>query len=238
MGVICLKGIDLNKTKEFYEGVDNVWANSPWYRYSYSKISNYLKNMDYIQTSSYILNAGSAGNNYNLKCRMHHIDIAENKISMCSEYTVDSIEHMPFENNTFDGVICVGSVLNYTDAISSISEMIRVTKPNGTIIVEFENSNSLEYEFTKDHKKDATIIRTLYLDQLQAQWIYSYKYIISIINSFNVKIEDIYGFHIFDSLFANNEKVAIKLSKLDALVRLFPSIKKFAGNVIVRFKKL
>ena len=230
--------IDLKDTREFYERVDNVWSNSPWYQYSFFKITQYISKLEFINTYSYILNAGSAGNNYNLKCRMHHVDIAENKINNCKEFTVCSIEELPFKDNTFDGVICVGSVLNYTDAIQSITEMIRVTKPGGALIIEFENSNSFEYLFTKEHKKDATIIKTQYLNREQVQWIYSYEYILLIINSFNVKIEEIYGFHIFDSIFAKNERIAKVFSKLDFLSKVIPATKKYASKVIIKLKKL
>ena len=233
-----MEKLDLNETKKFYENAENVWSNSYWYQYSYHFIWNYLHFSPIIKCN-YVLNAGSAGNNYGLNCRMHHMDIAENKINHCTEYTVGSIETIPFSDNYFDGVICVGSVINYTDAISSISELIRVVNDNGIIILEFENSNSFEYLFTKDYKSDAALISTDYLEKEQTQWIYSYNYIINIIKSFqNIEILDITGFHIFDSLFARKESIAKKFSKYDKFLNKSVLTKKHSGNIIITLKKL
>lgn len=234
-----MNNFNMDETRKFYEDANSVWSNSPWYKYSYSYISAYLKKLLIpLHKNNYILNAGSAGNTYDIDCRMHHIDIAENKICHCDEYTVASIEKIPFADNTFDGAICVGSVINYTDAILSISELIRVVKSSGLIIIEFENSNGFEYLFSKNFKKDTAVIKTPYLGKEHRQWIYSYQYIFSIINSFDIEIINVSGFHIFDGLFAKNDNIAIKFSKLDKLANYIPALKKYSGNIIVALKKL
>lgn len=233
-----MKKLDINETKEFYERAENVWSNSSWYKYSYSFIYNYI-HCSALTKCQYIFNAGSAGNTYDLNCRMHHMDIAKNKIEKCDEYTIGSIESIPLENNTFDGVICVGSVINYTDAIISISELIRIADKNGIIVLEFENSNSFEYLFKKVYKSDATIIDTEYLGNSQKQWIYSYEYITSVIRSFkNIEIVDITGFHILDSLFAKQESIAKFFNKYEESLNKNAFMKKHAGNIILTLKKL
>ncbi len=233
-----MEKLNLTETKQFYETAENVWSNSYWYNYSYNFIWNYLHKSP-ITKCNYILNAGSAGNSYDLNCKMHHMDIAENKVNNCTEYTIGSIESIPFDENYFDGAICVGSVINYTDAIASISELIRVVNTDGIIILEFENSNSLEYLFTKEHKKDASIISTDYLGKDQKQWIYSYNYIMNIIESYNsIKILDVTGFHIIDSLFAKHEFIAEKFNKFDKVLNRHIVTKKLSGNIIVTLKKL
>jgi len=233
-----MKKLDLNIVKNFYEKAESVWSSSSWYKHSYNYIDNYINNSEIVK-SNYILNAGSAGNAYGLKCRMHHIDIAKNKIENCKEYTVGSIEKIPFDDCIFDGVLCVGSVINYTDAIISISELIRVTKSEGIIILEFENSNSFEYLFNKYYKSDAAIITTPYLDQFQRQWIYSYEYIMKIVESFKcIKVVDVKEFHILDALFANHENIAEKLNKFDDYFNKSNYMKKHSGNIIMTLKKL
>ncbi len=97
--------------------------------------------------NSYVLNARSGGNSYNLKCKQHHVDIADKKISHLELFTVSSIENLPFNDDCFDGIICVGSVINYCDAMQTISEFSRVLKRNDILIIEFENSYG--YEFIK-----------------------------------------------------------------------------------------
>lgn len=53
---------------------------------------------------------------------------------------------LPFKENTFDFVACCGSVLNYCQSYSSaLSEMSRVLSPQGSMLVGFDNSISLDY---------------------------------------------------------------------------------------------
>ena len=46
---------------------------------------------------------------------------------------------LPFAENSIDNILCVGSVLNYCDAIAAISEFNRVFKYNGHLILEYES---------------------------------------------------------------------------------------------------
>lgn len=52
---------------------------------------------------------------------------------------------LPFAENSIDNILCVGSVLNYCDAIAAISEFNRVLKYNGHLILEYESSWGFEY---------------------------------------------------------------------------------------------
>jgi SAM-dependent methyltransferase len=89
-----------------------------------------------------ILNAGSAGNSFGLKeNNMIHVDVANKHIAHLPNSVVADIASLPFENNSFDLIICVGSVLNYCDPLRVIDEFQRVLKANGYLIIEFENSN-------------------------------------------------------------------------------------------------
>lgn len=107
---------------------------------------------------------------------MYHIDIAENKINQTFHHVVGNIEEMPFNNESFDIVICVGSVLNYCDSLKAINELSRVLRKNGTLILEFENSYSFEYRDTSSYKSNLGIITTSYFDTPHKMWVYSLNY--------------------------------------------------------------
>ncbi|MDE6063654.1 MAG: class I SAM-dependent methyltransferase, partial [Lachnospiraceae bacterium] len=138
--------LDQDKIKSFYNSVTDVWGiDDPWHEYSKKVISSFIKHKD-IFRNSVVLNAGSAGNSYGIECNlMYHVDIADEKIKNIDNAVIASIEKMPFNDLFFDNILCVGSVLNYCDALTAISELARVLKPNGNLILEFESSWGFEY---------------------------------------------------------------------------------------------
>ena len=238
-----MQKLDEEKIKDFYNSIDNVWGNNdPWHDYSQSVISMYIGKKG-IFKDSIVLNAGSAGNTYNIDCKnMYHVDIAEEKIKNAKNAVVATIENLPFENNFFDNIICVGSVLNYCDAFNAISELSRVLKPNGNLIIEFESSWGYEYINTESYKQDACIITTEYIEAQHRQWLYSHKYIFKILSSYNLKIIQKKSFHIADGLLSRicSDQTAVKYTKiLDKVLRHAPILKEHGNNIILHcIKKL
>ena len=100
-----------------------------------------------------ILNAGSGGTEYKTAGEIIHLDIIEKFVCAFKDYIVGSVEDINLPNNCIDGVICVGSVLNYCDAQKAISEFSRILKPQGFYVLEFERSNSAEFLWTTNHGK-------------------------------------------------------------------------------------
>ena len=159
----------------FYNKVEEIWpSNEPWYKYTKAQIEKFV-HKNAFKYHDYVLNAGSGGYDYNLNCKMHHVDIAAEKINQLPLYTVASLEKLPFATNTFDGILCVGSVINYCDAVAAIVEMARVLKHGGSLLLEYENSFAYEYRSKLCYKADAQIIKSVYQGKEQQQWIYSYK---------------------------------------------------------------
>jgi ubiquinone/menaquinone biosynthesis C-methylase UbiE len=56
-------------------------------------------------------------------------------------------EALPFQNHSFDVVLAMG-VLEYTDAITALAEIARVTRPGGRVVVTMHNPLS-PYRFTE-----------------------------------------------------------------------------------------
>ncbi len=204
------------------------------------QIEKYIHNLNF-NKNSYILNAGSGGNTYNLNYKIHHVDIAENKIEHFDSYTVSSIEKLPFTNNEFSDVICVGSVINYTDAFTSISELSRVLRPKGQLILEFESSHGFEYLGTENFGKPSAIVKTEYCGEPHKQWIYSYKYIKNILRVNNIKIKSVYRYHLLSAINYNlyrDENRAAKYTKFDSILRHLPIINRYSNNIMLYCTKL
>lgn len=231
-----MKKIDQDKIKAFYNSVPDVWGNNdPWHNHSQEIIALYLKQQNFFE-NSVVLNAGSAGNTYAINCRkMFHVDIASEKIKHIENAFVASIENLPFHDNFFDNILCVGSVLNYCDAMTAISELSRVLKPNGNLVLEYESSWGFEYIGKDCYKNDACIITTEYIETIHTQWLYSPIYISQILKSSGLSIINKTPFHIADGLLSKfmNEQSAVRLTKIDNLLKNCPYFKWHGNNIIL-----
>ncbi len=234
--------MDINKEeiKSLYENVDEVWPkDDKWHLFSKKMIQKYLDKQKW-EANEYILNAGSGGNNYNINSLMHHRDIASNKIKNFSDCSVGTIEILPFKNQIFDKIICVGSVINYCDANATISEFSRTIKNNGILYLEFESSWGFEHRKKSYYKKSATVVKLKYFDQYWTQWIYSPIYIKKLLKNYGFVIEDEYRFHILSALsysLNENENKASKYACFDSLLRK-TCLSKHANNIILKCYKL
>lgn len=233
--------LDQDKIRIFYENIPNVWPEKDmWHNYSKSQIHNYLHKLN-IHINSKVLNAGSGGNDYSLKCHMHHLDVAENKIQHFSNYLVSSVESIPLPDNMFDVIICVGSVINYADAMPTIGEFSRLINKGGQLILEFESSWGFEHLGTEAFKKSAEIVSLKYNNESHQQWIYSYNYIQNILDTYDFRIENVHRFHILSALKYNknnDENYAAKFAKFDSILKNIPIIRDYSNNIILRCTKL
>lgn len=126
-------------------------------------------------------------------------------------------------------------MLNYCDALTALSELSRVLKPNGNLILEYESSWGFEYLHKNCYKKDAYIITTEYIEKEHSQWLYSPKYIKNILKTCNFNIIENYPFHISDGLFSKilDDRTAINYVKIDKLLYKFPFFKEHGNNIIL-----
>ena len=229
-----------NEIQKLYEDVECVWPeDDQWHLYSKFQIENYLQKQN-ICPESYTLNAGSGGNNYGLAIKMHHRDLAENKVRCFDDYTVGSIESLPHPNQSFDNIICVGSVINYCDVLAVISEFSRVIKSQGMLYLEFESSFGYEHRKHNYYKKPAEVVKLKYFGDFWNQWIYSPTYIKEILKQYGFKIVGDFYFHILSAYIYSNcqdENKAAQYSKYDKILR-HTIWKKHANNVLFKCKKL
>lgn len=210
-------------THEIYSSMENVWPESShWYDFTHKHIINFIEetlNSKLTNTSLY-LNAGSGGSEYNILGTCYHLDIAENLINRFPNHYVASIENMPFRDNMFDAIICVGSVLNYCSAMESINELTRVLKPGGFLILEFERSNTAELWLNKEYGKNATLQNYEYLNHTHSLWLYAENYIKELLyqnDTYVIKQNRFHNLSAAINRITKNEELAGKFGKFDSL---------------------
>ncbi len=230
-----MEGIDEEQIKKFYEHVADVWpADDKWHAYSRNQIHNFVLGHNF-STGRYILNAGSGGSTYGLANKMHHVDVAGNKIAHLDLYTVSTVERMPFLDGEFSDSICVGSVINYCDAALAIRELSRVTERGGSLILEFESSWGYEHFLKSAYKRDAGVATLNYQGEHQRMWLYSPGYIKSVLAACGFTIKHKHRFHYMSGLhyrvYADENRAAI-WTRFDCIARKMPILRNHSCNVI------
>jgi len=117
---------------------------------------------DRYQSGDIILEAG-CGNGRNLKWfykngfKIHGTDINLKRLDGCKsiyneqkEHFIEAeLEHMPYESNTFDHVICI-AVLHFANDLSQylkmFEELLRILKPQGTLLIRTATNIGIENE--------------------------------------------------------------------------------------------
>lgn len=238
----------LDQTNLFkrYKELDVIWdKNDKWHYYVYIQIKKYIRKTirkNYITNNTRLLNAGSGGQEYGLKFFNHiHLDIVDKRMKDKKNFVKASIENIPFQDNSFDLIICVGSVINYCDALKALSEFERLISKNGILIIEFESSLSFEYLFTMQFNSSASIVKTFYQGKEEKIWVYSEKYIKELLKINNFVIIEENRFHIFSSFIyrlTKNINFSTKFIWLDCIIKKFKFPGKFATNIIFTCKKI
>ena len=199
-----------------YNSSEHAWpTDDPWHRETRTSLTQIVEQILLTKCTSdaKVLNAGCGGTLYDLPGVFYDCDIAENTISQSAHPVIASVEKLPCENECFDISICVGSVLNYCDAGVAIAELSRTLKPQGLLILEFERSDSAEFIFTRQHHQPAFRKDYFYNGQTHRLWLYSEKYIRSILRAEKFCVTKAHRYHSLSSLvyrFTRNENTSAK----------------------------
>ena len=233
--------INLDKVKQLYDDLPCMWPEwDLWYAYTHQYMHAYLKREVprlNIQDTTKILNAGSGGNTYGIGGEHYHVDICWKNIAHLEHALQASIEEMPYADGSFDGCICMGSVINYCDAKKALFELARVIKPGGFFIFDFDQSGSLEYIFTKAFRKNAAIVDVANSGYPDRIWVYSPRHIRSILNAAGLAVRKMEYFHILSSFIKDDNKAA-PFAKCDVILKHIPIIRSCSCNLILTCRKL
>src|ERR1019366_2593852 len=118
------------------------------------------------------LNAGSGGSDYGIAEPMTHLDLFESRIAHLNQRLVGDIARIPATDNTFDVVLCVGSVVNYADPLLAIREFSRVLRKGGLLVIEYERSASFEYLSRNGFSRGCCRMETFYGNAATHVWVY------------------------------------------------------------------
>lgn len=229
-------------TAEIYASLNRVWPDSSiWYDYVHQRIIRFVQSSlkKRLSKESIYLNAGSGGSVYDLPGNCVHVDIAENLIRSLPHHYVASVESLPFQNNTFDAAICVGSVLNYCDAVKTIRELSRTLKPRGYLVLEYERSHTGELLGNKEYGKGVTIQKYEYLGHVHTLYLYSEQLITQVLRENQMKIRAMKRFHCLSAIvnrITGREEFSGQFAQFDPLMKPFSYFT--AHNIIVLCEKL
>ncbi len=194
--------LDLTRIRQAYNHRDEIWPTSdPWHHYTGTRLfeiaGKFIALHD--RNGRTVLNVGPGAAAHG-STRVFHVDIAEKWLIGRSLSVVGSLDHLPFNNCTFDAVLCVGSVLNYCDVVAGVSEVARVLRPGGYLLLEFESSTSGEYLFTNVYGRAATLIKTSYGAQEERLWIYRPRFVKDLLQEHGIAVEKHAALHTVTAL--------------------------------------
>ncbi len=117
---------------------------------------NFLKKLSStLPPSSKILEAG-CGSGKGMACFKSHdiygIDISKEALNLSKQYgkiKEGDIMDIPFKDNTFDLTYNSGVIEHFDNPQKAIDEMVRVTKPNGQIMIIVPNKYCIFYQIYK-----------------------------------------------------------------------------------------
>ncbi len=170
------------------------------------------------------------------------LDYAENSILIAEKRAIElgldvefrtcDVEDLPFEDNFFDLVTCIGS-LSYLNHEVFLSEVKRVLKPGGVFIcVDSFNHNIFYrlnrfYHYLKNRRSFSTLKRMPNNKLLQR--------LDELFKDIKVSYFGTFVFICpFLKIFFDDNKVAMIVNKMDYL---FPILNKFAFKVVIRVEK-
>lgn len=105
-----MSSIDYNEIQKNYNNIDEIWTKEDsWHFYTFGKIKKFIKNeingLD-LKNNFTLLNAGSAGNDYEINCKKHiHVDLIEKNIIDKAHYIIGTIEKLPLKDHELDFIL-------------------------------------------------------------------------------------------------------------------------------------
>lgn len=237
--------IEPNDVATKYNNQEKIWdPTDSWHSHTKKEIDRFVwafLNGLKPDINFQILNAGSGGATYShFEPFILHVDIAKEKIKHLPNAMVADLHNIPLQESSFQAILCVGSVVNYCDVIRIFQEFYRLLQTNGFVVLEFENSKTLELIGTRDYNKKAVLRKTFYQGQEENLWYYSEDYIRELARIFHFKILKVKRIHLIAPLIyrlIKSEKKAALFGKWDAFVSKIPFLKRHSSNTILLLQK-
>jgi SAM-dependent methyltransferase len=235
---------DLRKsTQHSYNRADPIWDPADhWHLRVLDEIRVAVArfSQEYVVLPGTVLDIGSGGSPQTIP---HHtyvqVDLAVTRLIGQPTAVCADAHALPFADNIADCIVCVGPVINYCSLIEVISELSRVCKPGGRLLLHVELSNSLEYLLTRHFRSDATIVQTQFRGS-DSQWMYSRRNLLQTLSNADLSVLDARYFLVLAAL-ANRvgiaRNVASRLGRWDGPLNYLRGIGEVADSAILICEK-
>ena len=234
-----MKMLDYDTIRDFYNSHTNCWSDDLFSRMTTEFIDKYVsKIVRKLDRDDILLNAGSGGKCYKTNAKQIHLDLAKNTLQQIENAVVGNIIDMPFNKETFDCIVCVGTVINYCEADKAIQEMSRVSKKGSVLVLEYERSGS--GLINKDIRDtDSTVFFHTYFDEPHRNLLYSDSYIQRLLfdNGYAIKNTKKFNTAIPWMEMFTTEEVAPRMTFFEPLLRILPFANKYSHNAILVCEK-
>jgi SAM-dependent methyltransferase len=224
-----------------YGKISSNWPqNDQWNEYKHQETQRFI-----LRTGSAILlsakralDAGAGDSVYEwMPQNCVSLDRHHKQLSQKNNAIVGDVERMPFSDDCFDLIICIGSVLNYVSAAEALNEFARVTSSGGCIFLHFETSTSFEHLFKSAWGSSVHPNKTTNASRTDFVWVYSPKYILSLLTALRFNVIKIARFHVISALLCRlgvQQRHAHHFARLD---RMAPFLKYFSDDVVILAQK-
>jgi ubiquinone/menaquinone biosynthesis C-methylase UbiE len=233
-----------SRAKVAYELMEHPWPpGDPWSTHTRESIGAFVRSVVPDARGLKILNAGCGNNDYGLRgsAACVNLDISVRQCRGLSCATVGDIESLPFADAFFDVTVCVGAVINYVEVDKAIPELVRVTKPRGLILIDFESSYSAEIMFSPQWRKPLSVIERMYIDHMDKTYLFSPAQIRAVFERNGSTIVKTGGYHIATAMW---ERVFTKALipkaafAIDSFAARVPGLRSLASSVLFACRKL
>lgn len=210
-----------------------------WHRHTAREIEKTLADKfaacPFLETDVVVF-AGSGGRTNGIEPRRAvHVDLAELPLRGVKGGVMANVEQLPIADGAVDAIVSVGSVINYCDAASAIAEFARVTRLGGTLVLEFESSDSLEFLMTRTFRRSVDYVSTFFDGDREDIWVYSCRYIAAALVASGYRIWKRHPIHILSPLrlrYSSDVSAASRWAVLDERLRDVPGLRALACNFV------
>jgi len=233
------------RVRSKYNGLKVIWAKEDrWHAWSRCQIEmemHLVGQQLQLPGQSLVVDVGSAGETYGLVSTDRiDVDLAETRLK-CARWPVcANAERLPLASGIADVTVCVGPTINYCSLDETLSELVRITKVNGTLVLHVELSNSWEFAGNGAFRADAAFVNTFY-EGKESIWVYSDSLVRRLSVGLGLKLIRARYFHLLSSAayrLTKRPNLSAAFAHADHLLRHVPGIGRFADSSIYVFQKV
>lgn len=138
------------------EGYNIIYSNSKGTIKESAIFYKWVTRIISLLSDSKLLDVGCGGgyflrevSNLNITINSFGVDISEVALKLATKESPSSVfitslaERLPFKNNSFDYITCLGCLEHFNNPAKGVSEFVRVVKPNGKVLILVPNAYDL-----------------------------------------------------------------------------------------------